>query len=57
MLAQQLGLRGPRTAQPLGKYLKDRDIEKMRDEQVRQLYELMIASTGKTEDDQAGKRS
>ncbi|XP_018046646.1 PREDICTED: succinate dehydrogenase assembly factor 3, mitochondrial [Atta colombica] len=49
-LAEQLGLRGPHTAKPLGRYLKEEDIEKMRDEQVCQLYELMIAATGKPED-------
>ena len=49
-LAEQLGLRGPHTAKPLGRYLKEEDIEKLRDEQVCQLYELMIAATGKPED-------
>ncbi|EFN89998.1 succinate dehydrogenase assembly factor 3, mitochondrial [Harpegnathos saltator] len=49
-LAEQLGLRGPHTAKPLGKYLKKDDLEKLRDDQVRQLYELMIAAMGKTED-------
>ncbi|XP_014489513.1 PREDICTED: succinate dehydrogenase assembly factor 3, mitochondrial [Dinoponera quadriceps] len=50
-LAEQLGLRGPHTAKQLGKYLKEKDLEKLRDEQVCQLYELMIAATGgKTED-------
>ncbi|XP_018393856.1 PREDICTED: succinate dehydrogenase assembly factor 3, mitochondrial [Cyphomyrmex costatus] len=49
-LAEQLGLRGPHMAQPLGRYLKEKDIEKMRDEQVCQLYELMIAATGKPMD-------
>ncbi|KAG5333563.1 SDHF3 factor, partial [Acromyrmex heyeri] len=49
-LAEQLGLRGPHTAKQLGRYLKEEDIEELRDEQVCQLYELMIAATGKPED-------
>ncbi|XP_070169459.1 succinate dehydrogenase assembly factor 3, mitochondrial isoform X4 [Polyergus mexicanus] len=48
-LAEQLGLRGPHTGQPLGKCLKEEHLEMLRDEQVCQLYELMIAATGKTE--------
>ncbi|KAK2576097.1 hypothetical protein KPH14_007432 [Odynerus spinipes] len=50
-LAKQLGIRGPQTAQPLGKSLKEEDFDKLRDEQLYQLYELMIAATGKHEDD------
>lgn len=46
-LAEQLGLKGPHTGQPLGRDLKEEDFEKLRDEQVCQLYELMIAATGK----------
>ncbi|XP_011297938.1 succinate dehydrogenase assembly factor 3, mitochondrial isoform X1 [Fopius arisanus] len=48
-LAEQLGLRGPLTAKPLGKDLNADDLDKLRDEQVYQLYELMIAATGKQE--------
>lgn len=47
MLAEQLGLKGPHTAKPLGENLKEGDFEKFRDEQVHQLYELMMAATGK----------
>ncbi|KAH0951846.1 hypothetical protein HN011_000422 [Eciton burchellii] len=50
-LAEQLGLKGPQTARPLGKYMREQDVEKLRDEQVRQLYELMLAATGSSEDD------
>ncbi|TGZ32097.1 succinate dehydrogenase assembly factor 3, mitochondrial [Temnothorax curvispinosus] len=46
-LAEQLGLRGPHTGRPLGQYLKEEELVKLRDEQVCQLYELMIAATGK----------
>ncbi|XP_017875244.1 succinate dehydrogenase assembly factor 3, mitochondrial [Ceratina calcarata] len=49
MLAKQLGLRGPHTAKPLGKVLKDEDINKFTDEQVYQLYELMLAASGKSD--------
>lgn len=48
-LAEQLGLRGPQTAKPLGKTLKEEDFDKLREEQLYQLYELMIAATGKDE--------
>lgn len=50
-LAKQLGLRGPHTAQPLGKTLKEEDFDKLRDEQLYQLYELMVAATGKSENE------
>lgn len=47
MLTKQLGLKGPHTAKSLGENLKEEDFNKFRDEQLYQLYELMIASTGK----------
>ncbi|XP_029044495.1 succinate dehydrogenase assembly factor 3, mitochondrial [Osmia bicornis bicornis] len=47
MLAKQLGIKGPHTAKPLGQDLKQEDLDKFRDEQVYQLYELMNAATGK----------
>jgi len=31
--------------------MREQDVEKLRDEQVRQLYELMLAATGRSEDD------
>ncbi|KAL7292237.1 hypothetical protein TKK_0014185 [Trichogramma kaykai] len=43
-LSEQLGLRGPKTAKPLGQVLDETLIDKMRDEQVHQLYELMLAA-------------
>lgn len=48
-LAKQLGLRGPKTSEPIGKRLKEEDFDKLRDEQLHQLYELMVAATGKSE--------
>lgn len=41
-------MRGPRTSEPIGKSLKEEDFDKLRDEQLHQLYELMIAATGKS---------
>ncbi|XP_076752772.1 succinate dehydrogenase assembly factor 3 [Xylocopa sonorina] len=55
MLTQQLGLRGPHTAKPLGKQLKEEDFNKFNDEQMCQLYELMNAATGKTDKDTGTK--
>ncbi|XP_051163991.1 succinate dehydrogenase assembly factor 3, mitochondrial [Leptopilina boulardi] len=49
-LAKQLGLQGPKTAEPLGKNLNNEDIEKLRDEQVYQLYELLMAATGTSDE-------
>ncbi|XP_076285429.1 succinate dehydrogenase assembly factor 3 [Lasioglossum baleicum] len=51
MLASQLGLKGPHTAKPLGLDLDQKDFDKFRDEQVYQLYELMVAATGKDDKD------
>lgn len=43
-LAEQLGIRGPKTAKKLGSNLEEDSLEKMREDQVLQLYELMQAS-------------
>ncbi|XP_008544293.1 succinate dehydrogenase assembly factor 3, mitochondrial [Microplitis demolitor] len=45
-LAKQLGLRGPISAKPIGKNLNKEDLDKLSDEQIYQLYELMNAATG-----------
>ncbi|CAH1364357.1 unnamed protein product [Tenebrio molitor] len=45
-LAQQLGLRGPQTGSSIGASLNESDLNKFRDEQVYQLYELMEAAKG-----------
>ncbi|XP_003704317.2 succinate dehydrogenase assembly factor 3 [Megachile rotundata] len=47
MLTKQLGLKGPHMSKPLGKNLKPEDLDKFRDEQVYQLYELLNAATDK----------
>lgn len=46
-LAEQLGLRGPQQAKKLGMDLHQGSLEQLRDEQIHQLYELMITATGK----------
>lgn len=44
-LAKQLGLRGPQTAaRKLGAPLSEEDLEHLREEQIHQLYELMLAA-------------
>lgn len=46
-LAEQLGLRGPPTANDkLGNALSEADLSQLRDEQIHQLYELMLAAQG-----------
>lgn len=46
-LAGQLGLRGPPTApEQLGTPLSESELSQLRDEQVHQLYELMLAAQG-----------
>jgi Complex1_LYR-like len=49
-LAQQLGLRG-KSEKPLGEHLDDTKLEHLRDEQVAQLYELLLAAKGMDEND------
>ncbi|XP_014207200.1 succinate dehydrogenase assembly factor 3, mitochondrial [Copidosoma floridanum] len=51
-LSEQLGLRGVKTAKPLGKSLDAANLDKLREEQVIQLYELMMAATGKADVDE-----
>jgi hypothetical protein len=41
-----LGLRGPQTGSSIGASLNESDLNKFRDEQVYQLYELMEATKG-----------
>lgn len=51
MLAEQLGIRGPKTSKgKLGKDLTENDVEHLRDEQVHQLYELMTTATDSKSD-------
>ncbi|GLH12409.1 hypothetical protein R5R35_007175 [Gryllus longicercus] len=49
-LSEQLGLRGPRTAKPLGLHLSSDQLDALNDQQVRQLYELLQAASNLTED-------
>ncbi|XP_063217636.1 succinate dehydrogenase assembly factor 3, mitochondrial [Bacillus rossius redtenbacheri] len=46
LLAQQLGVRGPATGARLGQNLEDALLDDMRDDQVQQLYDLLVAATG-----------
>lgn len=49
MLAEQLGVRGPKTSKgTIGKNLSESELDHLRDEQVYQLYELMTATTPNT---------
>ncbi|KYB26786.1 succinate dehydrogenase assembly factor 3, mitochondrial [Tribolium castaneum] len=43
-LAEQLGLRGPQTGSSLGANLSKSDLEKFKDDQIYQLYELLEAA-------------
>lgn len=44
-LAEQLGIKGPKYATPLGQSLDEEALNALRDDQVAQLYELMLAAT------------
>lgn len=44
-LAEQLGIRGPKFAKPLGQSLDEQALNDLRDDQIAQLYELMLAAT------------
>lgn len=48
-LADQLGIRGAVASKPVGKALSEGDLDTFREEQVQQLYELMLAATDKNE--------
>lgn len=55
-LAEQLGLRGPATASKnLGEHLSESDLNKLRDEQIFQLYELMEAAKIPKEDNSVNR--
>lgn len=43
-LAEQLGVRGPKTASKFGRDLEEQALDKFRDDQIAQLYELMLAA-------------
>ena len=44
MLAQQLGLKGPKYAKKLGENLDNGRLDQMREDQITQLYELFLAA-------------
>lgn len=43
-LAQQLGLKGPKYAKKLGENLDENKLDQMREDQLMQLYELLLAA-------------
>jgi len=49
-LAEQLGLKGAKSAKPVGKYFQEDHLDTFREDQLAQLYELMLAASGKPED-------
>ncbi|XP_071438738.1 succinate dehydrogenase assembly factor 3, mitochondrial [Hetaerina americana] len=56
-LSKQLGLKGPKHATPLGHDLSEEELDKMKEDQVQQLYELLLASKGETEEADQNKSS
>uniref|UniRef100_A0A8D8LG75 Succinate dehydrogenase assembly factor 3 n=1 Tax=Cacopsylla melanoneura TaxID=428564 RepID=A0A8D8LG75_9HEMI len=54
-LAEQLGIKGPKFASPLGQTLDEDALNALRDDQVAQLYDLMIAATQAEELDSENK--
>jgi hypothetical protein len=44
ILAQQLGLKGPKYAKKLGENLDENKLDQMREDQLMQLYELFLAA-------------
>lgn len=51
LLSEQLGLKGPISAQKLGKQLSKEELDNMSDEQIQQLYELMLAAQGNVKEE------
>mgnify|MGYP003407061546 FL=1 len=54
-LAKQLGLKGIKKEEKLGKNLDVEAIDSFKEEQVVQLHELYLASKGKEDDDEKKK--
>lgn len=44
-LAEQLGIKGPKFASLIGQSLDEQALNDLRDDQIAQLYELMLAAT------------
>ncbi|KAF4526085.1 hypothetical protein B566_EDAN007578 [Ephemera danica] len=55
-LAEQLGLKGPKTGSKIGNELPETKLDDFRDDQIAQLYELMIAAKNAEEDQSQGQR-
>jgi hypothetical protein len=58
-LAEQLGLKGAKSAKPIGNTFNEEHLDNFREDQIAQLYELKLASAGKdgdpdTDQSQAG---
>lgn len=51
MLADQLGLKGPKFGSKLGIHLDNSTLEAMREDQIQQLYELLQAVKGEGEEE------
>lgn len=43
-LAEQLGIKGPKYSKPFGENLEENKLNDLRDDQIAQLYELMLAA-------------
>nr|CAD7193736.1 unnamed protein product [Timema douglasi] len=54
-IAQQLGIRGPKYSEKLGQNLEESFLHEMRDDQVQQLFDLLVAATGVDPNDQLTK--
>lgn len=52
VLAQQIGLKGPISAQKLGRQLTLDELDNMSEDQIYQLYKLMLAAQGKNENEE-----
>lgn len=50
-LAHQLGVKGPGTAMPVGAPLTEGMLDQMTEDQVQQLYDLMLAAVGENPDE------
>jgi len=56
-LAKQLGLKGPKYAKKLGENLDNSRLDQMREDQITQLYELLLAAKEHHKEDKDDKIS
>lgn len=54
-LAEQLGLKGAKSAKPIGNAFNEEHLDHFREDQIAQLYELKLASAGKESDPDTNK--